>query len=191
MSAEAGPGRPGDPGVFAPGGARLICVTSAARRRAKAGAGRNRGGPDGQNRFHQRAGNPRFARQSDSAGAARSRRRDGRQLVRSLRRLDRRVRGGRAARRRQEALRRQGRAQGGGQRRRQDRAGGDRPRRGPSGRNRRGDDRARRHPQQGGARRQRHARRVDGGGAGGRGTRPSSRSTLISAASAPRAFRCR
>ena len=60
----------------APGGARLICVTSAARRRAKAGAGRNRGGPDGQNRFRKRAGNPRFARQSDSAGAARSRRRD-------------------------------------------------------------------------------------------------------------------
>ena len=49
---------------------------------------------------------------------------------------------------------------------------GDRP-----GGARRDDDRARRHPEQGPARRQRDPRRLAGGGEGGRGGRPASRST--------------
>ncbi len=79
---------------------------------------------------------------------------------RALRRLDRRARGGRAARRRQEALSRQGRAEGGGRGRNGDlRRHRRHGRRGP-GPDRRDDDRARRHAEQGAARRQRDPRRV-------------------------------
>ena len=81
-------------------------------------------------------------------------------------RLDRRVRGGRAARRRRR-LGRQGRLAGGRQRQRRDRRGADRRPRRRAGRARPDDDRARRDPEQGPARRQRAARRLPGGGEGG------------------------
>ena len=93
---------------------------------------------------------------------------------RALRRVHRRARGGRAARRRQEALPRQGRAEGGGGReRRRSRpscSGEDAPTR----RSSTSDDRARRHRQQGEAGRQRHPGRLPGRGeGGGGGARPA------------------
>ena len=85
--------------------------------------------------------------------------------------LDRRTRGGRAARRRQ-ALSRQGRAQGGRRRQRRDFRCRRRHGRGGAGQDRRDADRARRHAQQGPARRQRHPRGLAGGRQGrGRGHR--------------------
>ena len=86
---------------------------------------------------------------------------------RAVGRVDRRARGGRAARRRR-ALRRQGRRDRGRQRQRRD------PRRGPRlrgarpARHRHDADRPRRHRQQGPPRRQRDPRRVARGGQGGR-----------------------
>ena len=102
-------------------------------------------------------------------------------------RLDRRARGGRAARRRQEPLRRQGRAQGGrgGQRRDLRRAVG-----GMDAEDQVAidatHDRARRHAEQGAARRQRHPRRVARRRQGGGRGRAACRSTAMSAASSAR-----
>ena len=78
----------------------------------------------------------------------------------AVRGLDRRPRGGRAARRRQGAVRRQGRPARGRQRDRHDRAGALRARRGRPGRHRRAPVRARRHAEQGRARRERDPRRL-------------------------------
>ena len=64
-------------------------------------------------RLHRRPRDPRLARQPDRRGRCRARRRLGRAGGRAVRRVDRRPRGGRAARRRQGPLRRQGRADGG------------------------------------------------------------------------------
>ena len=61
-------------------------------------------------RAGRRPRDPRLARQPDGRGRRRPRRRVGRAGGGAVRRLDRRPRGGRAARRRQEPLRRQGRA---------------------------------------------------------------------------------
>ena len=71
--------------------------------------------------WHRRARDPRFARQPDRRGRRRPRRRLGRPGGRPVGRLDRRPRGGRAARRRQGPLRRQGRPDGGRERHRPDR----------------------------------------------------------------------
>ena len=86
---------------------------------------------------------------------------------RAVGRLDRRARGGRAARRRQ-ALSRQGRAQGGRRRQRRDFRCRRRHGRGGAGQDRRDAHCARRHAEQGPARRQRHPRRLAGGGQGRR-----------------------
>ena len=92
----------------------------------------------------------------------------------ALGRLDRRARGGRAARRRQEALSRQGRAQGGRGGQRRDLRRGRRHGRRGAGQDRRDADRARRHAEQGPARRQRHPRRLARGRqGGGRRQRPA------------------
>ena len=73
-------------------------------------------------RARRRPGDPRFARQPDGRGRRRPRRRLGRPGGRAVGRVDRRPRGGRAARRRQGPLRRQGRPDRGPQRHRPDRA---------------------------------------------------------------------
>ena len=106
-------------------------------------------------------------------------------------RLDRRARGHRAARRRQEALPRQGRAEGGRGRQRRDlRCALRHGRRGPAPHRRR-DAQARRHAQQGPARRQCHPRRVAGRRQGGGCSQRTCRSTAISAAPARTCCPCR
>ena len=97
-----------------------------------------------RHRLHPRAPDPRLARQPDRRGRGRARVRRPRPRRGAVRGLDRRVRGGRAARRRR-GLGRQGRLAGGRQRQRRDRRGADRRPRRRAGRARRDDDRARRH----------------------------------------------
>ena len=90
-----------------------------------------------RHRRRRRPRDPRFARQPDRRGRRRPRRRLGRARRGAVGRLDRRPRGGRAARRRQGALRRQGRPRRGRQRDRHDRARAVRARRRRPGRDRR------------------------------------------------------
>ena len=141
-------------------------------------------------RIHAPA-DPRLAGQPDGRGRGRARLRRAGPRGGAVGRLDRRVRGGRAARRRRR-VRRQGRLQGRratstarSPRRSTGRAtaeqGGDRP----------DPDRPRRHAQQGPARRQRDPRRLAGGRQGGRRRGRRSRSTATSAGStAARDRRC-
>ena len=109
----------------------------------------------------------------------------------ALGRLHRRARGGRTARRRQDALRRQGRAEGGRGGQRRDLWTAGRPRRrGPAPIDRAA-DRARRHAEQVAARRQRHPRRVAGRRQGRGDASATCRSIATSAAARPTCCRCR
>ena len=118
----AGPGRQDDPHLDrrrrlarVPRGSRAARRRRAPRPRARATTNTTKKPQDGEaarddHRLHRRARDPRFARQPDGRGRRRPRRRLGRPGGGPERCLDRRPRGGRAARRRQGPLRRQGRA---------------------------------------------------------------------------------
>ena len=120
-----------------------------------------------RHRRHRRPRDSRQPRQPDRRGRRGARGRLDGARRRAIGRFDRRPRSGGAARRRQEPLRRQGRHQGGRvgdsrhfRRRLRLRGRG-------ADQDRRGDDRSRRHAQQVAAGRQRHSRRLAGGGQGG------------------------
>src|SRR3954452_6127475 len=119
-----------------------------------------------RHRTRPRPPDPRLPRQSDRRGRARPALRRDRARGGPVRRVDRRVRGDRAARRRHRVPR-QGRHAGRRARQRRDRAGGRRPGRHRPGGARPPADRARRHAEQVAAGRQRDPRRLAGGGARG------------------------
>ena len=126
---------------------------------ASAAACRRRVATDEPDRASPRPPDPRQPRQPDGRGRGRAALRRPRPRGGALGRLDRRVRGHRAARRRR-ALGRQGRHPRGRQRQRRDRTRGRRAGRRRPARPRRRADRARRHAQQVAARRQRDPRRL-------------------------------